>query len=106
MEQAALIAAAIAVSMVLARVIEKLIDRRAGPTKPVQVAMSQQEHDWLRQLYSMHAQYDDDGVPKWYVPRRWALVQDDIVTTLREISQLQKDTVRILEAIQTDRNPR
>ncbi len=51
-------------------------------------------------IFDMHARFDEDGTPLWYVPRSWSSTQDQIVETLRDIAETQRRTVDILERLE------
>ncbi len=91
---AAIIGAVVAMSMGLVEIIKKLIEKRSANHT---TGLTQAEHDWLRNLHQMHNQFDEDGAPKWYVPRSWARVQEEMLEGLSEMSQNQKEIVRILK---------
>ena len=38
-------------------------------------------------LFNMHDNYDSDGLPSWYIPRRWGDTQEKIVDVMQKISQ-------------------
>jgi len=40
-------------------------------------------------LVKQHAQTDTDGMPIWYMPRRWAETQAQVLDILRQISNTQ-----------------
>ncbi len=39
------------------------------------------------ELYSMHNHFDTDGLPSWYIPRRWGDTQEKMVEVMQKISQ-------------------
>ena len=61
--------------------------------------LSSDQNMMLRNLYDLHARYDLDGTPLWYVPRSWAETQKEIAENLRVVSENQKITLTIIERL-------
>ncbi len=51
----------------------------------------------LRLLLEAHAHRDKDGVPLWYVPRRWGEQLEEMLKLQSKIIQLQERLIRISE---------
>jgi hypothetical protein len=51
--------------------------------------LSQAEHDWLKLLHDLHAAKDEDGVPRWYMPRA-------LPAAIAELTKLSQDTLERL----------
>jgi len=43
----------------------------------------------VTKLVEQHAPIDSDGIPVWYVPRRWIETQEHVVEILEQISRTQ-----------------
>jgi len=97
----------IALSMVLVRIIERLLDvaikkRTNGkhsliPQPTDHNSLTNEEHAALMRLDELHSKTDPDGVPLWYVPRSMLKsleemtdIQDRISVRLRELVTAQK----------------
>ena len=48
----------------------------------------------------MHARYDTDGTPLWYVPRSWADTQKEIVDRLHGITEMNMKMLGIIERLE------
>jgi hypothetical protein len=93
-EMAAL-AAVIAITMGLLKVIEMLITK--GSSKGS--CLGQDERNWLQGLHEVHERCDSDGTPLVYVPRSWAEIQRDMQRVMTKIVTDQKRIADILERI-------
>ena len=51
-------------------------------------------------LDEMHARFDLDGTPLWYVPRSWADTQKEIVDRLHVISEMNMKMLGIIERLE------
>lgn len=51
-------------------------------------------------MYDMHNKFDEDGTPLWYVPRSWATMQKEIVSTQKEISMALNSMATTLERME------
>jgi hypothetical protein len=53
--------------------------------------LSQEEHDWLKTLHELHAAKDEDGLPRWYMPRTLPAAIGKLTTMAQEaLEQLSK----------------
>jgi hypothetical protein len=99
----------IVLSMALVRLIERLIDRlveRKNGKKSITPAnaggcrgLTPEEHAALMRLDEMHAKFDPDGTPLWYMPRSWASMLKDIAETQDRIAVRLRDVVKAQEMI-------
>ena len=62
------LAAVIAITMGLLKVIEMLISKKSSKDS----CLSLEERNWLQGLHELHERCDTDGTPLVYVPRSWA----------------------------------
>ena len=69
------------------------------------VSMLKTIHVEVHELHQMHDQKDMDGVPLWYVPRSWGDIHKSIVSTQRDIAEVQRDILKILERLERDYAP-
>lgn len=53
----------------------------------------------LKTLHDMHYQFDDDGAPKWFVPRSWGETQQKIAELLHDVAGTQEAQTEILKQI-------
>ena len=51
-------------------------------------------------LYDMHARFDADGTPMWYVPRSWAETQEKLADRLQDMQQTQLQVLSIIERLE------
>jgi hypothetical protein len=51
-------------------------------------------------LWEVHDRRDQDGVPVWYVPRSWAETQEKVVENLRQVAELTRRSLELLERIE------
>jgi len=51
-------------------------------------------------LWEVHNKHDQDGVPVWYVPRSWAETQEKVVENLRQVAELTRRSLELLERIE------
>jgi len=58
------------------------------------------ERDQLKSLYDMHARYDGNGVPMWYVPRSWADINKEMAEKLQTIGEVQLKMLVIIERLE------
>mgnify|MGYP003627614210 CR=1 FL=1 len=93
-EMAAL-AAVIAITMGLLKVIEMLITKSSSKGS----CLGQDERNWLQGLHEVHERCDADGTPLVYVPRSWAEIQRDMQRVMTKIVTDQKRIADILERI-------
>ena len=89
------LAAVVAVTMALTKVIEILIVKNA-PKKSV---LTNEERDWMKGLHELHEKCDTDGTPLVYVPRSWAEIQREMQHIMTKIVTDQKRIADILERI-------
>ena len=68
------LAAVIAITMGLLKVIEMLISKKSSKES----CLSLEERNWLQGLHELHERCDSDGTPLVYVPRSWAEIQRDM----------------------------
>lgn len=47
-------------------------------------------------LLEMHARFDKDGLPLWYVPREWGEAQRDL---LKEVKETNRILVELAQAL-------
>ena len=57
------------------------------------------EHKCLTELYRIHDNKDQDGIPLWYVPRSWHKTQKETLKVSQEIAYAQKETAKALEGV-------
>ena len=93
-EMAAL-AAVIAITMGLLKVIEMLITKNSSKGS----CLDKDERNWLQGLHEVHERCDSDGTPLVYVPRSWAEIQRDMQRVMTKIVTDQKRIADILERI-------
>jgi len=89
------LAAVVAITMALTKVIEILIVKNA-PKKSV---LTNEERDWMKGLHELHEKCDTDGTPLVYVPRSWAEIQREMQHIMTKIVTDQKRIADILERI-------
>ncbi len=63
------------------------------------VSLTDEEHQWLKNLNELHIKCDKDGVPLWYYPRSLIDTQKEVTHILYGISLHQEKTTFILESI-------
>lgn len=85
----------VGIVMALIKVIERLVD----PLIAKRSSLTAKEHEWIYELYKMHAKYDEDGLPLWYVPRSWAESQKEIVSALRAVAEDQRRIAEVLDKL-------
>jgi hypothetical protein len=51
-------------------------------------------------LHGMHAMFDSDGTPMWYVPRSWTETQDRMADRLQDMQQTQLQVLGIIERLE------
>ena len=89
------LAAVIAITMGLLKVIEMLITKSSTKGS----CLDQDERNWLQGLHELHEKCDSDGTPLVYVPRSWAEIQRDMQRVMTKIVTDQKRIADILERI-------
>jgi len=89
------LAAVVAITMALTKVIEILIVKNA-PKKSV---LTNEERDWMKGLHELHEKCNTDGTPLVYVPRSWAEIQREMQHIMTKIVTDQKRIADILERI-------
>lgn len=62
--------------------------------------LSDEQTQQFASLHDLHARYDSDGVPLWYVPRSWAETQREITEKLEGITKLQVKMLDIIERLE------
>lgn len=93
----------IVLALGLLEVIKILIARRrnekeesAGECKAI---FPIEQRDQLKNLYTLHNQFTDDGAPKWFVPTSLVKNQEEVVKILQNISRDQEEHTKLLEKI-------
>jgi len=61
--------------------------------------LTDHEHKCLTELYTIHDNKDQDGIPLWYVPRSWHKTQEETLKVSQEIAYAQKETAKALEGV-------
>lgn len=89
---AILIAGIISISIGLIKILEKIIENQV-PKLRRNGGFSGSDREKLNMLSTLHDKYDADGLPLWYVPRKWAKVQDSILKELTEQTVILKQFV-------------
>ena len=89
------LAAVIAITMGLLKVIEMLITKNSSKGS----CLDQDERNWLQGLHEVHERCDSDGTPLVYVPRSWAEIQRDMQRVMTKIVTDQRRIADILERI-------
>ena len=89
------LAAVIAITMGLLKVIEMLISKKSSKDS----CLSQEERTWLQGLHELHERCDSDGTPLVYVPRSWAEIQRNMQNIMTKIVNDQRRIADILERI-------
>ena len=89
------LAAVIAVTMGLIKVIEMLINKNSSKGS----VLTGQERGWLQGLHDLHEKCDTDGTPLVYVPRSWAEIQRNMQHVMTKIVNDQRRIADILERI-------
>ncbi len=56
-----------------------------------------EQRDQLKNLYTLHNQFTDDGAPKWFIPGSLAVNQAKMVEILNVISRNQEGHAKIME---------
>jgi len=92
----AITALVVGIVMALIKVIEKLIDHN-GEKKSI---LMTDEREWLRELYTQHQKFDENGTPIWYVPRSWDDTQQEIVKALTTVVGDQRRIAELLDKIE------
>lgn len=121
MEHPGAIAGLVAAVVALTEALKYLITR-VVPSKPVLPAGEKEQRDKTRdgvqflvaempklkeavqktgaateKLWEVHDRRDDDGVPLWYVPRSLGQTLANAVEQIRQVSEIQRKTVEMLE---------
>ena len=89
------LAAVIAITMGLLKVIEMLISKKSSKDS----CLSLEERNWLQGLHELHERCDTDGTPLVYVPRSWAEIQRNMQHVMTKIVNDQRRIADILERI-------
>ena len=89
------LAAVIAITMGLLKVIEMLISKKSSKDS----CLSLEERNWLQGLHELHERCDTDGTPLVYVPRSWAEIQRDMQRIMTKMVTDQKRIADILDRI-------
>ena len=89
------LAAVIAITMGLLKVIEMLISKKSSKDS----CLSLEERNWLQGLHELHERCDTDGTPLVYVPRSWAEIQRNMQNIMTKIVNDQRRIADILERI-------
>ena len=99
----------ITLSLALVRILERLIDvvlKKKNGKKSIAPApaggcngLTDEEHAALMRLDEMHAQKDQDGVPRWYFPRSVIKSMDEISKTMDRIAVRLRDVVKAQDAM-------
>ena len=89
------LAAVIAITMGLLKVIEMLISKKSSKDS----CLSLEERNWLQGLHELHERCDSDGTPLVYVPRSWAEIQRNMQHIMTKIVNDQRRIADILERI-------
>ena len=89
------LAAVIAITMGLLKVIEMLISKKSSKDS----CLSLEERNWLQGLHELHERCDTDGTPLVYVPRSWAEIQRDMQRVMPKMVTDQKRIADILDRI-------
>jgi len=98
----------IALSMILVRIIERLLDivikRRTNgkhsliPQPVDHNSLTPEEHAALMRLDELHSKTDGDGIPLWYVPR-------SMLESLKEMTEIQdRISVRLRDLVTAQKN--
>ena len=89
------LAAVIAITMGLLKVIEMLISKKSSKDS----CLSLEERNWLQGLHELHERCDTDGTPLVYVPHSWAEIQRDMQRVMTKMVTDQKRIADILDRI-------
>ena len=89
------LAAVIAITMGLLKVIEMLISKKSSKDS----CLSLEERNWLQGLHELHERCDTDGTPLVYVPRSWAEILRDMQRIMTKMVTDQKRIADILDRI-------
>ena len=89
------LAAVIAITMGLLKVIEMLISKKSSKES----CLSLEERNWLQGLHELHERCDSDGTPLVYVPRSLAEIQRDMQRVMTKMVTDQKRIADILDRI-------
>ena len=89
------LAAVIAVTMGLIKVIEMLIKKNSSKGS----ILTGEERGWLQGLHDLHEKCDTDGTPLVYVPRSWAEIQRNMQHVMTKIVNDQRRIADILDRI-------
>jgi len=91
-----------AVVLVLAKVIEILVQFIIKKVSPEVVAEKHQHNkvaEQIQHLYDLHNKYDSNGTPIWYVPRALAATQDKVLETCQSIANSQEKLADTVERV-------
>jgi hypothetical protein len=106
-ELVAIIAGLVALSTGLLRLLEGVWKNfKSNNSQPqeqdgsfVATGLTQDEHDWLKEMHTIVTRSGDDGTYLLYVPRSLGDVQKEIVTALNSITIHQEKMTFILEQL-------
>jgi hypothetical protein len=98
------------IALTLVRLVERLVDKllikhrngkKSIAPRPAGGCngLTPEEHAALIRLDEMHAKYDSDGTPLWYVPRSLTTMIAEIVKTQDRIAVRLRDVVKTQDAI-------
>jgi len=103
--QSAETAAMVGVLMALIGVLKLLVQKipMIGQAKKSQIqvkpSLTTEEHEWLKNLHELHNERDEDGVPRWYIPRSLTNIQKELLDKLQTMAVHQEKTTYILDRI-------
>ena len=68
-------------------------------TLPTPVLLGDPQAGQLHELYNLHMKFDADGIPLWYIPRRWDVSQSKQTDILQTMAENQRRSLEILAKI-------
>lgn len=94
----------IVVIIALIKIVELLIKKvipinKNSSSSKKEAGLTTEEHSWLSELYVLHSQKDQYGVPRVYVPRECGESKQELVKSLTQLSNTQEKTAFILESL-------
>jgi GTP1/Obg family GTP-binding protein len=104
--QETLIAAVVAISIAVVELAKGAISklRNGGEHNTRRIVASRVETilDRVEDLHETHSVRDSDGVPLFYFPRSIQQTQNEMLSRLQSIAEIQRQTLELLRDIRTD----
>lgn len=94
----------VVIGLGLIEIIKLLIAKRTnGKSKQTapecQRVFPDEQKEQIRRLYDLHCNFDNDGVPLWFIPRSWIETQKEMAELMKDISQSQGSMAEVMQTL-------